>query len=227
MKLMSSSSATPQFLLEGAVYSLEQCGLFLRDADLLYRSDSYANSVVLAAFAWEALGQWIILLDLRQKVLSGDNIPIGKLKRLYDDHELKQTAGMLSINMTGDRDSGVGKLIMSRIMSVPGSDEWKKTDEALQKLGKIKEKRVPLDRHNLRKLAMYVDPVADRWNRPSTGISRADARDFIQEARNDYAVQYLNGYKNFQEDKESELFKALEQWSDRPTLPPPAGPLPF
>ena len=49
------------------------------------RGKSYANAVVLAAFAREALGQWIILLDLRQKVLGGEKTPIRKLKMLYDD----------------------------------------------------------------------------------------------------------------------------------------------
>jgi hypothetical protein len=125
--------------------------------------------------------------------------------------------------MTGDRDMGVGKLIMSRIMSVPGSDEWKRTDEALQQLDKVKTKRVPQDRHNLRKLAMYVDPIDDRWNIPSTRISRADARTFIQEARNDYAVQCLDRYNAFEvlKDEDPELCTALKQWSDRPTLPLP------
>jgi hypothetical protein len=31
-------SVSPQYLLEGAVYALEQCGLLLRDANLLYRN---------------------------------------------------------------------------------------------------------------------------------------------------------------------------------------------
>jgi hypothetical protein len=31
------STITPQFLLEGAVLALEQCGLLLRDANVLYR----------------------------------------------------------------------------------------------------------------------------------------------------------------------------------------------
>jgi hypothetical protein len=42
-----SASITPQYLLEGAVYALEQCGLLLRDANLLYRSGSYATAVPL------------------------------------------------------------------------------------------------------------------------------------------------------------------------------------
>ena len=118
--------ATSEYLMKGAAYALEQCGLCLRDAELLYRGERYANAVVLAAFAREALGQWIILLDLRQEVLGGKKIPISKLKMLYDKHELKQQAAMLSFNMTGDRDTGVGKLILSILMAVPGTDESKR-----------------------------------------------------------------------------------------------------
>jgi hypothetical protein len=46
-------SVTPQYLLEGAVYALEQWGLLLRDGTLLHRSGSYANAVALTAFARE------------------------------------------------------------------------------------------------------------------------------------------------------------------------------
>ena len=133
---------------------------------------------------------------------------------------------MLSFTMTADRDTGVGKLILSILMAVPGTDESKRADDALKELNKLKGQRVAQDRHNLRMLAMYIDPEGDDWNRPARRISPADARGFLEEARNDYALQRLNGYNNFQKDEECELFKALEQWSDRPTLPLPPGPLP-
>jgi len=48
---MPAGSVTPEYLIEGAAYALEQCGLLLRDANLLYRSGSYASAVALAAFA--------------------------------------------------------------------------------------------------------------------------------------------------------------------------------
>jgi len=64
------TSVTPQYLLEGAAYALEQCGLLLRDANLLYRSGSYGSAVALAAFAREELGRWRILLELRKKLLA-------------------------------------------------------------------------------------------------------------------------------------------------------------
>ena len=74
------ASVTPQYLLEGAVYALEQCGLLLRDANLLYQNGSHASAVALAAFAREELGRWRILFELRKKVLGGDNVTIKKYK---------------------------------------------------------------------------------------------------------------------------------------------------
>ena len=37
------ASVTPEYLLKGAAYALEQCGLLLRHANLLYRNGSYAG----------------------------------------------------------------------------------------------------------------------------------------------------------------------------------------
>jgi len=46
-----AAAVTAQYLLKGAVYALEQCGLLLRDANLLYQNGSHASAVALAAFA--------------------------------------------------------------------------------------------------------------------------------------------------------------------------------
>lgn len=81
-----ADSVTPEYLLKGAVYTLEQCGVLLRDAALLYRNEAYASAVVLAAFAREALGQWIILLDLRKAVNSGNEFTIAQIKERCGDH---------------------------------------------------------------------------------------------------------------------------------------------
>ena len=40
---------TPQFLLEGSHYALEQCGRLLHDAIALFRDKSFATATVLAA----------------------------------------------------------------------------------------------------------------------------------------------------------------------------------
>ena len=73
-------SVTPQYLLVGAVYALEQCGLLLRDGTLLHRSGSYANAVAMTAFAREELGRWKILLKLRAEVLDGRSFTVKEIK---------------------------------------------------------------------------------------------------------------------------------------------------
>jgi AbiV family abortive infection protein len=70
---MMCPPVTPQYLLEGAIYALEQCGLLLRDANIMFRSGSYASVVVLAAFAHEELGRSSILFNLRREVIAGKN----------------------------------------------------------------------------------------------------------------------------------------------------------
>jgi AbiV family abortive infection protein len=70
----ATTSVTSAYLLQGAVLALEQCGHLLHDANWVYRSDSYATAVVLAAFAREELGRAGILFDLRAKVVAGGTV---------------------------------------------------------------------------------------------------------------------------------------------------------
>jgi AbiV family abortive infection protein len=226
--LEMSSTITPQFLLEGAVLALEQCGLLLRDANVLYRGGSYASAVVLTAFAREELGRFTILLDLRKEVLTGKEFTIEEIQDRCDDHVTKQQAGMLSTVFTADRDSGLGKLLRVRMESHPQSAEWKEADAALTRVLETKNKRVPSDRHKSRMSALYVEPISDhRWNRPAE-TSQAFAQTFLQDAVNDYAGRYQNGYSKstfaIMKAFDPELYNALEQWSDRPELQPPEWP---
>src|SRR6267142_3487202 len=115
-----SASVSPQYLLEGAVYALEQCGLLLRDANLLYRNGSYASAVALAAFAREELGRWKILLDLRSKALRREHPTIKDIQSHCDNHVRKQEAGMASITMRAHGDTGLGKLLQTRFNATPG-----------------------------------------------------------------------------------------------------------
>jgi AbiV family abortive infection protein len=227
-----ADSVTPEYLLKGAVYSLEQCGLLLRDAALLYRNTAYASAVVLAAFGREALGQWIILLDLRKEVISGTRFTIAQIKERCGDHVQKQKAGMRSVTLRADRDTALGRLIMSRITAPQGTAEAEKTEAALADIDRRKKRAVPTQRHEQRVSALYVDPIeplsVDRWTRPSIEISRELARVCLQDARNDYSIQSCNRYNavDILKDLDPELYQALEQWRDRPTLPLPEGPLP-
>jgi AbiV family abortive infection protein len=100
------TSVSPRYLLEGAVYALEQCGLLLRDANVLYRNGSYSSAVAVALFAQEELGRWSILLDLRRKVLDGDNVTVKDIQASCGNHVRKQEAGMMSFTMRVVTDPG-------------------------------------------------------------------------------------------------------------------------
>ncbi len=219
-----STTVTPQYLLEGAVYALEQCGLLLRDAKLLYQSGSYASAVVLAAFAQEALGQWRILLDLRSKVLGGERRTIEQIRKACGDHVRKQTAGTLGIITRASKDSVLDELYQSRVNAKPGSKEQKAAIEGIEKLDRQRRKRTPDKRHEQRKSALYVDAVSpDRWNRPGKEISRTDASFVLQDATNDYSMAFERYTKleEFTKKIDRELYSGLAQWAGRPQLPPP------
>jgi AbiV family abortive infection protein len=94
------ASVSPKYLLEGAAYSLEQCGLLIRDANLLYQNGSYASALALAAFAQEELGQCKMLNHLRTKVISGESVTIKEIQTRCGDHVRKQEAGMLSTSVS-------------------------------------------------------------------------------------------------------------------------------
>jgi AbiV family abortive infection protein len=227
----SKMSVTPQYLLQGAWYALEQCGLLLRDANILCRSGSYASAIALVGFAREELGRFRILLGLWRKAFAGEAVTIDQIRIVSEDHVMRQRAGMLSGVLTADNESELGKLLRIRMESNPQSPEWKKADVELKKLGERKAKRTPSDRHEQRMAALYVDPLPEsqNWNRPATTFSAVDARNFLQEAVNDYAGQYDRYAASIElilKDADPDLYGALEQWPDRPELKPPEWPPP-
>jgi AbiV family abortive infection protein len=220
------ASVSSEYLLKGAAYALEQCGLLLRDANLLYRNGSYASAVALAAFAQEELGRYRILLELRREVVGGDRLTIKQIQTRCGNHVRKQEAGMVSIVTRADRDTGVGKVLQTRMRAKPGSEELKAANEQIEKLDRMKKKRGPSDRHEQRISALYVDPVSpDGWNRPTEGISPTTACERLQDAANDYSSQYhrYTDPRTYKPDDE-ELYTALEEWTNRPTLVRPERP---
>jgi AbiV family abortive infection protein len=215
--LAQKNSVSPQYLLEGAVYALEQCGLLLRGANLLYRNGSYSSAVALAAFAREELGRYQILLELRKKLLDGDHLTIKEIQDRCRDHVTKQEAGMLSFVMRV-MDTPLGGLLGTYLSVRHGSEEWNTAREQLEQARQM----VPVERHRQRMSALYVDAVApDRWRRPTKEISQITAYAYLQDAANDYSGQYdrYTNPRNFKPD-DPELYTALENWPARPILLP-------
>src|SRR5437899_8044986 len=110
---------THQYLLDGSCYALEQCGLLLRDAVRLFRAGSFATSTVLAAFAREELGKSILLRELRDRMLAGDNLTTEAIAKEIRDHSAKQTAAVLSITKHFSPDDEIGKLIQAQMEHKP------------------------------------------------------------------------------------------------------------
>jgi AbiV family abortive infection protein len=127
---MGVPMVTAESLLHGAVYSLEQCGRLLGDATLLYENASYATALAVAAFAREELGRWRLLLDLHERARAGESLTVEDVKTACDDHVRKQEAGMTSLSLRTNNDSGVEKLLRSRMKAPLGSSERKEGRQA-------------------------------------------------------------------------------------------------
>jgi AbiV family abortive infection protein len=216
---------TAQYLLEGAAYSLEQCGLLLRDANILYRSGSYSSAIALTAFAREELGRYKILLDLRSRALAGETFTTKDLQKHCDDHVAKQRAGMLSITIMTNIETGLGRILQARMQHHPQTKEWQEADAELNRIQEMLKKRTPNDRHEKRMAALYVEPISEtEWNRPGEATQMA-AYEFLQGAVNDYSLQfgqhYITGPDPMVKHINPELYSALEQWPERPALQPP------
>jgi AbiV family abortive infection protein len=216
-----AASVTPEYLLRGAAYALEQCGLLLRDANLLYRNGSYASAVALALFAPEELGGYRILLGLRTQVLAGERFTVKEIQDHCRNHVTKQEAGMLSF-VVRVTDTALGGLLGTYLNAKHGSEEWKSAREQLEQA----RQSIPVERYKQRMSALYVDAVAaNRWNRPTGEISQLSAHAHLQDAANDYSGQY-DRYTNPETYKPDnlELYTALEEWIGRPALPFPERP---
>jgi len=238
---------TERFLLQGAVYALEQCGRLLQAANRENQARDYPTALALASFAREELGRWFILLDLRREVLSGQQYTAQQVNEACADHERKQKAGMASLTMRWDRDSGLEKLFGARRNTKPGSAAFKQAQAQIDKLDEQQRRRVPGERHRQRMAALYVDAVSDtQWRRPVTEVSAKRASEFLSDAVNDYNVQrdrYMNLellkpaahelpdalqrgdlelYNALKDDLE--LHDALKAWTDCPELPLPEHP---
>jgi AbiV family abortive infection protein len=222
LEIEVSRSISAQSLLHGAVYSLEQCGLLLGDSRLLYEHGSYATALAVAAFAREDLGRWRILLRLRKRVLAGEGLTPDDIKAECDDHVRKQEAGMTSTTLRADSDTGLGSLLQTRMKAPLGSKERQEANKQVDALDRLKKRRTPDDRHELRMTALYVDILSkDRWNRPVESISQTTAYEFLADAINDYRLQRSQRYLELAllKQDDPELHDALVQWSDRPEMP--------
>ncbi len=87
----------PDVLLKGAWFSMEQSGLLLRDAVILYEAKSYASAAGLALLAREETGKYRILFDLWCKVaVEGEKLTEGDVRAACKNHVVKQDKAQIS-----------------------------------------------------------------------------------------------------------------------------------
>jgi AbiV family abortive infection protein len=147
-----------------------------------------------------------MLLKLRKGVLAGETLAVEDVKTACDDHVRKQEAGMTSLTLRADNDSGVGKLLQSRFKAPLGSKERQEADKQVDKIDQLKSKRTPDDRHRLRMKALYVDILSEeQWNRPAREISQTAAYEFLVDAMNDYGLQRSQWYMDLSLVKSDEI----------------------
>jgi AbiV family abortive infection protein len=214
---------TEQFLLEGAVYALENSGSLLRDAVAMYERGSYATAIVMAMFGREEFGKYRILRGELEKVAAGGTVTAKLLSKKGKgpifDHPKKLEQAVGSIVQRADRDSPLGKLLIAARMKFPiGSPERIKADQELAKITEAKRKALPALRHNLRMERLYVglDQTQTRWVRPNE-TTAMDALHEVSDAVCDYN-RALENVTIFPSESDSVFLKAFYAWKDRPQL---------
>lgn len=217
---------TAQYLLKGAIYALEQCGILLRDAVMLYKSKAYSSAIVLAASAREELGRSRILRKKRKEIVeNGKSVTLKEIKDACEDHVKKQEWAQLSMVQRASGNERLAELLKTRMRYHPQSQEYKEADKQINDITKLQKKRTPEDRHRERVRALYVEPndSGTAWNRPNQ-TPQEKARIFIEDAVNDYAPEYDRIQRGTIQYIEPELFQALQEWAERPELPLPEWP---
>ncbi len=218
-------NVTAEVLLKGALYALEQSGILLQDALLLYGSKAYSSAVALAMIGREELGKYRMLLEQWRKAEGIGILPdVGAIQAACADHIEKQKRAVLGLTFTADGPSAFGSAIATQIKYKPQDAEYQSAEKVIKAGLKAMAKRAPEARHDSRMRALYVDldDSGSTWVRPSN-ISQEEAKKLLNDSANDYAGQRDRmGLELLRGMGDSKLADALEGWPDRPKLPEPA-----
>lgn len=224
---------TADFLLKGAVYALEQCGLLLHDAARLYEHGSFATAVAVGGFAREELGRHRLLRDKWQKLVQRrKSVTLKQIQGACADHVKKQEWGQIATVLRGSLNDRIGKLIRAAFEHEPGSREHLEAEQQLKQIREAKRRRTPKDRHEQRMTALYVGPndSGTNWKRPRD-LGEQIAMHSVSDLANDYSAVLSHLKPGIIEleppllDAEELLFaRAMLAWTERPNLLRPTWP---
>jgi AbiV family abortive infection protein len=218
--MTNETSLTPDVLLLGSLYALEQCGLLLTDASALIEQSRYPTGAAVALLAREELGRSRILLELWRTSVGGTPITRQQVGDKCQDHVRKQQRAQLSLTYRTQRGDQLDTILRERLHSPAGSPEREAAQEKLRLLDERRAKRQPHERHGKRMAALYVDLMPDgTWSRPCE-LDPPDCAAEVEDALNDYvsARQRFDEPIAFYDDVL--LADALAALPHRPVFPP-------
>lgn len=213
---------TKRFLLEGAVFALENCGALLRDAVTLYDLGSFPRSVVLAMFGREELGKYRILREAFETVANGGTVSRDAVLKDCRRHDRKQSRAVLSVVQRFHNTDPLGQAFQAMNQAEHGSPAWwaarRIIDESSDNLGQ----QLPGARHELRMRALYVNPCDDGngWQRPQDQTPE-EARHEVQDAISDYSLVYDGVVCGNEFHIPNAFLTDFQAWTHRPEILPP------
>lgn len=213
-------SVNAETLLSGSLFALQQCGLLVTDASLLFERGRRATAAGVALLAHEELGRHKILLDLWKSAVEGTVVTPDEVRTRTTDHVAKQRAGQMSVTYRLDADDELSRLLRARHAAI-GTPEYGALDEQVKRIDRSVAKRQPHDRHEWRESAFYVDLLDDGvgWSRPSD-LSGAKCARAVCDAINDYAGR-RDRFESPEVNTDEVLVRALAAMSAKPVLPEP------
>jgi AbiV family abortive infection protein len=187
-KRAKDTAVSAEILLQGSWYALEQSGILLTSAALVYDHGDKSTAVVLSMFGREELGRSIILRKLAKRVTEGEHLSPEDVRRACENHVAKQAAGAQSTTLRTQAPNQLDAALRERMRVDPGSEKWQQASKTVDLSTKAQRKRQPQDRHEMRESALYVDldATGTAWLRPST-LDSAQCLNEITDAVNDYA----------------------------------------
>lgn len=220
--IVNTQSVSAQFLLEGAVYALEQAGLLLHDAHLLYKNQRYGSAIVMALYSREEIGRYHLIRQLRRKMIeTGNAVTVDDINEACDDHKKKQELGDFGSIRVFSPGEQRHDLAIKRIYNDSQSLEYQDADKRLRAIIKREEGKLPGKRHQLRLKALYVEPSDSEgtWNLPRNK-TKDEAYKEIRGASDAYSTtldRFTRGDDYHHEDPT--FYNDLRGWTNCPLMP--------
>lgn len=174
----------PETLAEGALRALEHAFRLADDAFLLLERQRWSSAVVLAVFAREELGRYLILAQHARQAAGGGRITVRMIRKSYEDHEAKLRRGFTATTI---RLSPEDSAALTAAMNNPALEDSRRLRNRLDQAHEAKGRRQHHDAHELRLRALYVELSPDGKLILPSSVTQKDARIAVRDVAGDCA----------------------------------------